>query len=521
MIDLRRKARAVASGNLTPPTTDNAYSGIVSLDGVRTVMFLSELNGLQLCAADIGNAYLTSKTREKLVVMAGPEFGELEGHTLLLYKALYGTRTGGNRFAEKLADDLLDLGFFQSQVDPAIWMRDCGDHYEYLCTWVDDLLFASKNPMWLMEQLEKKYGYVLKGVGAPEYYLGADIKRVDKDDVDSGVLTMGSTTYVKRCLDNYEKLLGLKPPKKVSQPMDPKYYPELDESDLLDERGRKIYWSLIGMLQWAVTIGRIDIHHAVMCMSRFRAQPRKGHLQAVTKIFGYLSNYRSASIKFRTDIPDYSQFEIEQQTDFDWSYIYGKVKELIPEGLPPPKGKPVRISLFVDANLGHDKVTGRSCSGIITMLNLTPMDFFCKLQNTVETATFGSEATVGRQGSDKGLAERYKLRALGVPIDGPTYMFGDNKSVVLSATIPTHKLNKRHNFLAYHRLRECIAATHNGGPVLRFFHIDGKNNPADIQTKALPGSEIYRHMKPWLHWVDRKTTSPADSQQMGSINMAG
>ena len=100
-------------------------------------------------------------------------------------------------------------------------------------------------------------------------------------------------------------------------------------------------------------------------------------------------------------------------------------------------------------------------------------------------------------------------------------MFGDNKSVVLSATIPTHKLNKRHNFLAYHRLRECITATHNGEPVLRFFHIDGKNNPADIQTKALPGSEIYRHMKPWLHWVDRKTTSPADSQQMGSINMAG
>ena len=519
--DLRRKARLVISGNLTPPTTDNAYSGIVSLDGVRTVMFLAELNGLQLCAADIGNAYLTSKTREKLCIIAGPEFGALEGHTLLLYKACYGTRTGGNRFAEKLADDLMDLGFFQSQVDPAIWMKDCGDHYEYLCTWVDDLLFASKNPMWLMDQLQKKCGYVLKGVGTPEYYLGADIKRVDKDDIDSGVLTMGSTTYVKRCLDNYEKLLGLKPPKKVSQPLDPKYYPELDESDLLDERGRKIYWSLIGMLQWAVTIGRIDIHHAVMCMSRFRAQPRKGHMQAVTKIFGYLSNYRTASIKFRTDIPDYSKFELEQQTDFDWSYIYGTVKEMVPEGLPTPKGKPVRISLFVDANLGHDKVTGRSCSGIITMLNLTPMDFFCKLQNTVETATFGSEATVGRQGSDKGLAERYKLRALGVPIDGPTYMFGDNKSVVLSATVPTHKLNKRHNFLAYHRLRECIAATHNGQPVLRFYHIDGKHNPADIQTKSLPGSEIYRHMKPWLHWVDRNTTTPSDSQQMGSINMAG
>ena len=84
----------------------------------------------------------------------------------------------------------------------------------------------------------------MKGVGAPEYYLGADIKRVDKDVIDSGVLTMGSTTYVKRCLDNYERLLGLKPPKKVSQPMDPKYYPELDTTDELDSQGRQIYCEL-------------------------------------------------------------------------------------------------------------------------------------------------------------------------------------------------------------------------------------------------------------------------------------
>ena len=74
---------------------------------------------------------MESKTREKLAVIAGPEFGDLEGHTLVVYKALYGTCTGGNRFAEKLADDPLDMGFFQSQVDPAIWMKNCGSHYVY------------------------------------------------------------------------------------------------------------------------------------------------------------------------------------------------------------------------------------------------------------------------------------------------------------------------------------------------------------------------------------------------------
>ena len=260
-----------------------------------------------------------------------------------------------------------------------------------------------------MEALQKKCGYTLKGVGTPEYYLGADIKRVDKDVVDKGVLTMGSTTYVKRCLKNFERLLGVKPSKKVSATMNPKYYPELDTTDILDTRGRQIYWSLIGMLQWAVTIGRIDIHHAVMYMSRFRAEPRKGHLQAVCQIFGYLNNYKTASIKFRTEIPDYSKFIQEQQTDFDWSYIYGKVKEMVPENLPTAKGKSVRTTHFIDANLGHDKVTGRSCSGILTMFNLTPTDWYCRLQSTTETASYGSEITVARQGIDKILSERYKL----------------------------------------------------------------------------------------------------------------
>jgi len=252
--DMRRKARLVLSGQLTPPSNDKACSGIVSLEGVRTVLFLAELNELQLCAADIAQAYLEANTREKLAIVGGPELGALSGHTLILIKALYRAMTSGNRFAEKLADDLLDLGFFQHQYDPAIWMKDCGDHYEHLCTWVDDLLFASKDPMWLMKALQDKpYGYTLKGVGFPSCYLGADNKRVDKDVVDKGVLTMGSTTYVKRSLENYERIVGLKPPKRVSQPMQSDYHPELDTIDILDSDGRQIYWSLIGMLQWAVT----------------------------------------------------------------------------------------------------------------------------------------------------------------------------------------------------------------------------------------------------------------------------
>jgi len=89
----------VLLGQLTPLSNDKAHSGIVSLEGVRTVLFLAELNELQLCAADIAQAHLEANAREKLAIVGGPEYGELSGHSLILINALYGARTSGNRFA--------------------------------------------------------------------------------------------------------------------------------------------------------------------------------------------------------------------------------------------------------------------------------------------------------------------------------------------------------------------------------------------------------------------------------------
>ena len=68
----------------------------------------------------------------------------------------------------------------------------------------------------------------------------------------------------------------------------------------------------------------------------------------------------------------------------------------------------------------------------------------------------------------------------GVPIDGPTLMLGDNRSVVLNTTVPSSQLRKKHNAIAYHRVREAIA-----GGVIRFAKVDTKDNLADVLTKPL------------------------------------
>ena len=86
-------------------------------------MFLAELNQLELWGADIGNAYLEANTREKVYIIGGTGFGELEGHTFIIYKSLYGLKSFGVRWHEKHVDSLRKMNFKQSKAASAVWMR--------------------------------------------------------------------------------------------------------------------------------------------------------------------------------------------------------------------------------------------------------------------------------------------------------------------------------------------------------------------------------------------------------------
>ena len=109
--DGRHKARLVADGHLTLEPVENIYSGVVSRRNLRLVLFLGKLNNLQLWGADIGNAYLEAFTDEKLYIVAGPEFQELEGYILIFLKALYGLKSSGKRWAGVIHSLLRDMKF--------------------------------------------------------------------------------------------------------------------------------------------------------------------------------------------------------------------------------------------------------------------------------------------------------------------------------------------------------------------------------------------------------------------------
>jgi hypothetical protein len=87
---------------------------------------------------------------------------------------LYGLKTSAARFYEHLSESLLRLGFKKTKHDFDLWMFDKSSHYEYLATYVDDILIWSEDPMEVIKSLQKTN--MSKSVGIPEYYLGENVE---------------------------------------------------------------------------------------------------------------------------------------------------------------------------------------------------------------------------------------------------------------------------------------------------------------------------------------------------------
>ena len=98
---------------------------------------------------------------------------------------------------------------------------------------------------------------------------------------------------------------------------------------------------------------------------------------------------------------------------------------------------------------------------------------------------------------------------LGVPVRSKSYMFGDNKSVVDSASIPTSTLSKKSTLASYHRVRAAIAAGY-----IQFNWKDGKSNPADILSKHWEFANIWPLLKPLLFW--KGDTNELNAKAKGS-----
>ncbi len=162
-MDFSRKARFVAGGYKTDPPSILTYSSVVSRDSVRIAFLLATLNGLDILAANIGNAYINADAREKVFFIAGDEFGQSrKGQRVLIVKALYGLKTSGAAWRAHFAETLYSMGYQSSLANPDVWFKadskpDGFAYYAYILVYVNDVLVISHQPEVPMKIITKSF----------------------------------------------------------------------------------------------------------------------------------------------------------------------------------------------------------------------------------------------------------------------------------------------------------------------------------------------------------------------------
>jgi hypothetical protein len=492
-MDFTRKARWVLDGHKTPDPSGSTYAGVVSRESVRIAFTYAALNGLNVCSGDVRNAYLQAPSSQKDYIICGPEFGlENVGKPALIHRALYGGKAAGRDFRNHLRACMHQLGYTTCLADPDVWMRpakqpDGRDCNEYILLYVDDALAIGVNAeRMLRDEIGRFFEFKQESIGPPKLYLGAKLTEVI---LDNGVKAWGisSSQYVQAAVKNVEAYLATvnqKLPAKADTPIRTTYRPELDVSDELGPKEGAYYQSLIGILRWTVELGRIDICLEVSMLSSHLALPREGHMEQALHIFAYLKRHHNAELVLDPSDPviNMNDFERRDWTSSEFGHIMGK--EVLPGNMPRPRGFGFTIRGKVDADHASDTVSRRSRTGFIVYLNCAPIYWMSKKQTSVESSSFGSEFIAMKQCCEYIQGLKYKLRMMGIPCEGPAYIYGDNQSVLANTTIPDSVLKKKSQSIAYHFVREGSARDE-----WRTAYVNTHENESDLLTKVLPYGE--------------------------------
>ena len=225
----------------------------------------------------------------------------------------------------------------------------------------------------------------------------------------------------------------------------------------------------------------------VSVMSSCLALPREGHLRQLFHIFEYLNKHHNTEMVFDPSFPEINEADFPRR---DWKgtpYNKGEgkgLKEELPPNRPNEHGIGFVIRMYVDSDHAGDKVTRRSRTGFLVYCNSALIYWHSKKQTGIETSSFGSEFMAMKQGAEHVRGLRCELRMMGIPVDQPTYIYADNKSVLVNSSDPESVLKKKSNSVAYNFVREGCARDE-----WRLTCINTHENPADLMTKCLAAGE--------------------------------
>jgi len=504
---IQYKSRSVAQGFSQRPgedfSLDETYAGVIGYSSVRFLFSLACQKGYSLTQTDITGAYLEAPLEEEVYMRPPPNMWvngappvDEDGDEicLKLQRSLYGLRQSGHHWHEcfkefMTKDTKYNMGFTQLTSEPNLYRKTFmlnGKNEEILVgMYVDDAVVAASSEearQWYLQMLAARFPVNEKSTGLisfddPGRILSMHV-RYDRQkgslefDQHEAIEALGLVNGVEK-----EKIRNL--------PIDPSIeLPKLDTSEVNVTE----YMSIIGSCLHLAQVSRPDVSYAVGVLARHAATPGEQHLRCARDLVNYLFNTRHHFIGYRRsdklqNIPDMYQKACYRGT------ANRTIEQRLMASVPTPETN--AADMYCDADYAGDKVTRKSTSGMIVMMNGGPISWSSRLQKLVALSSAESEIYAVTDSVKEAihirlLCEECELRSPGLPMT----IWEDNTAAIHLG----HGLrgnNKQKHFAV--RLR--FLHEHVQSKNIEFSKIDTKDQLADGFTKALPGPAFMNFRK--------------------------
>ena len=443
---VRYKARLVAKGYSQVDGLDygDTFAPVTRLETIRLFLAMAAAKDWEVRHIDVKTAYLYGDLDEE-IYMETPEGYDLPNRKVFrLHKALYGLKQAGRQWYLELKKTLTQFGMTQLQSEPHMFhvakTVDGVKRTLILPVYVNDLLPIGDKV--LTDEFEKHIGkyYETSPPTDAGLFLGMKIERMRSDD--EAYISIDQTQYATGIFECLSDTLPIVP---ATTPLLPstKLVANVELKENADPKLVTLYQKLMGVLMWLALGTRPDITHAVGMLSRFSSNPSPQHQDAVTRVFGYITNTSDYTLFFKRSDSPLEENCIEAWTDTD------------------------------DER--------KSISGFLFRAYGSPFSWLSKKQTTVATSTTESEYTTLYQTALQAKWISQLLEEIGFPLPQPLEIYSDSTAAISIAKGQSTHSKSKHFDVKLHKVRELVERN-----IIAIMYCRSQDNHTDVFTKQLP-----------------------------------
>lgn len=437
---VKYKSRLVAQGFTQKfgVDYDEVFAPVARSQTFRTLLSVASSRKMIIKQFDVTSAFLNGRLDEEIYMKPAPgsQFGD---KVYKLHKSIYGLKQAARVWNKALDRKMCEIGFTQSKTDPCLYIYSADGKDCFSIQHVDDLLFAAIDESTIdMLTARIAADFELKNLGKLKHFLGIDVQTTLE-----GGFQISQRGYIEKIAAELS-LLDAKPSK---FPLDPGYYKITDENFL---NNNTEYRKIIGMLLYAAVNTRPDISASVNILAQRMEKPREVDLLEAKRVVKYLMGTKGIRLNFSGGADESFSFRA-----------------------------------YSDANWAESRTDRKSNSGILCLLNGTPLSWSSRKQGVVATSTTEAEFYAIAEAAKEMMWLRQLLIDMKVPVPSSISISSDNQSAIKMLENDKFSHRTKHIDVQYHFLKDMIQKKH-----IALAFVPTESNIADLLTKPLAGPRI-------------------------------